>query len=95
MHCVMIPILVCAWKLSTCLVRSLEETPNVVLMPDPQSTDGMGGPMMQAGAPGVSNNGSIESVVRELESLQRNNTDRYVRLRSASALRELSARSDQ
>ena len=37
--------------------------------------------MMQAGAPGVSNNGSIESVVRELESLQRNDASRYVRLR--------------
>jgi hypothetical protein len=55
----------------------------------------MSGPMIQADATGVSNNGSIESVVRELESLQKNDASRYVRLRSASALRELSARSDQ
>jgi HEAT repeats len=77
------------------LVRSLEETPNVTLVPDPQSPDVMSGPMIQADATGVSNNGSIESVVRELESLQKNDASRYVRLRSASALRELSARSDQ
>ena len=34
-------------------------------------------------------------VIRELEALQHNDPSRYVRLRSAAALRQLNARNDQ
>jgi HEAT repeat protein len=39
-------------------------------------------------------NDSMESVIRALEEMQRNDPDRYVRLRTAAALRQISARND-
>lgn len=38
---------------------------------------------------------SMENVIRALEDLQRNDSNRYVRLRSAAALRQISAHNDQ
>jgi hypothetical protein len=43
----------------------------------------------------VSNDGSIENVIRELEILQQSDPSSYVRLRSGAALREISSHSDQ
>jgi hypothetical protein len=43
----------------------------------------------------IPDDGSIANVIRTLEDLQRTDPSRYVRLRSASALREISARNDQ
>jgi hypothetical protein len=40
-------------------------------------------------------NGSLENVIRELGDLQRSDPSRYVRMRSAAALREINARRDQ
>jgi hypothetical protein len=79
------------------LVRSLEEAQTEPMMPAmPQAPAAMpGGSMMQASGPVITNDGSIENVIRALESLQQNDPSRYVRLRSASALREISSRSDQ
>jgi Putative zinc-finger/HEAT repeats len=54
-----------------------------------------GGNVVPAGAGGDAQSESLASVVRELEVLQHNDPSRYVRLRSAAALRQLSARSDQ
>jgi hypothetical protein len=54
-----------------------------------------GGPMVQASAHTAAADGSIENVIRALEGLQRNDPSRYVRVRSAAALREISARSEQ
>jgi HEAT repeat protein len=39
--------------------------------------------------------GSLESVIRTLGDLQHHDPSRYVRLRSAAALRQISARSEQ
>jgi HEAT repeats/Putative zinc-finger len=78
------------------LVRSLEEAPAQSLVPPPpQEPEMPSGPMMQAGTIAVPNDGSIANVIRTLESLQQNDPSRYVRLRSAAALREISSRSDQ
>jgi len=78
------------------LVRSLEqaERESQIILPVP-ANDMPSEPMFQAGAhAATSGNGSIEAVVRTLEDLQHNDPSRYVRLRSAAALREISARND-
>jgi hypothetical protein len=78
------------------LVRSLEEAQREPLEPLPQQAPEMpGGPMVQASAHTAAADGSIENVIRALEGLQRNDPSRYVRVRSAAALREISARSEQ
>jgi hypothetical protein len=78
------------------LVRSLEQAPRESLAPLPvQAPQMAGGPMIQASTHPAPLDGSIESVIRALEGLQRNDPSRYVRLRSAAALREISARSEQ
>jgi hypothetical protein len=77
------------------LVRSLEEAqrePLEQLQPQPQEMPGE--PMVQASTRAAADDGSIESVIRALEGLQRNDPSRYVRVRSAAALREISARSE-
>jgi hypothetical protein len=51
--------------------------------------------MIQATGRPAARDGSMEKVIQELESLQHNDPSRYVRLRSASALREIAARNDQ
>lgn len=78
------------------LVRSLEQAPRESLAPLPVQAPAMaGGPMIQASAHPAPVDGSIESVIRALEGLQRSDPSRYVRVRSAAALREISARNDQ
>jgi len=78
------------------LVRSLEEAPNQAFMPLPLKKPEMAsGPLLQAGARSDAGDGSIENVIRTLEDLQRNDPSRYVRLRSAAALHEISVRNDQ
>jgi hypothetical protein len=79
------------------LVRSLEESHRESLAPLPsEAPESFGGPAIQARTSGrVSADGSIENVIRALEGLQHNDPNRYVRLRSAAALREISARNDQ
>jgi HEAT repeat protein len=78
------------------LVRSLEEaqTEMPAVLP-PQTPDMVGGPVVQANVLAAASDGSIGSVIRALEELQHSDPSRYVRLRSAAALREISARSDQ
>lgn len=75
------------------LVRSLEAGQQNM----PQMTIALpelsAGAMVQAGPPAV--DGSLENVIRALGDLQRNDPSRYVRLRSAAALREISTRNDQ
>jgi hypothetical protein len=51
--------------------------------------------MMQPVTGEEASDASWAGVVRELEALQRSDPSRYVRLRSAAALRQLSARNDQ
>jgi HEAT repeats len=77
------------------LVRSLEQAPNDTVINAPTPGFQMPSkPMMQtAGNSGAS--GSVEYVIQALQSLQRNDPSRYVRLRSAAALRQISARNDQ
>jgi len=79
------------------LVRSLEAAQRESMTPlTPAQTPGMaGGPMIQASTRTAAADGSIENVIRALGELQRNDPSRYVRLRSAAALREISARNDQ
>lgn len=50
---------------------------------------------MVPGSRGGDSQESLVSVIRELEILQHNDPSRYVRLRSAAALRQLSERNDQ
>jgi hypothetical protein len=80
------------------LVRSLEaaqqEQQNMEQIPTPLPELRTGG-IMQAGAVTASPNGSLENMIRTLGDLQRNDPSRYVRMRSAAALREISARDDQ
>jgi hypothetical protein len=77
------------------LVRSLESAqPDLATpMPPPEVPEMSHGNLVQAGV--VGNDGSLASVIRALEDLQRSDPSRYVRLRSAAALREISARNDQ
>jgi hypothetical protein len=51
-------------------------------------------PMIQADARPRANDTSMDKVIHELENLQHSDPSRYVRLRSASALREIAARND-
>jgi hypothetical protein len=50
--------------------------------------------MLQAGSV-AETDGSLENVIRVLGDLQHNDPSRYVRMRSAAALRQISARDDQ
>jgi hypothetical protein len=78
------------------LVHSLEEAPGNSMPPLPaQAPEVAAGPMVRASAHTTLGDGSVQSVIRTLEDLQHNDPSRYVRLRSAAALREVSARSDQ
>jgi len=77
------------------LVRSLEQAPHEAIVPPPASLDTPSAAIIQADTHVAASNGSIENVIRTLEDLQRSDPSRYVRLRSASALREISARNDQ
>lgn len=51
--------------------------------------------VVPASAGGDAQDASLDSVIRELEVLQHRDPSRYVRLRSAAALRQFSARGDQ
>jgi putative zinc finger protein len=78
------------------LVRALENADHSsmlsVLPSDAQQLPG--GQIIRASGT-TSDDGSLQSVLRALEDLQRNDPSRYVRLRSAAALREISERKDQ
>jgi len=76
-------------------VRSLEQAPSESLMPPPVNPPAAAGMMQARGPGGPATEGSIENVLQELDNLQHNDPSRYVRLRSAAALREINARSDQ
>jgi len=79
------------------LVSSLEKPEvrgaEVVAMPG-MSVAGDGN-MMPAMARHEASDSSLASVIRELATLQHNDPSQYVRMRSAAALRQLSARGDQ
>jgi hypothetical protein len=75
--------------------QSQPQMPPAGLPPVPEMT---AAPMVQASTAthtSADNGGSIDDVIRALETLQHNDPSRYVRLRSAAALREISARNDQ
>jgi hypothetical protein len=74
------------------LVISLEQSraSDVVEMDSPDQRVGM----VPAAVPGGSNN-SLDSVIRALEELQRNDPNRYVRMRSAAALRQITSSDEQ
>jgi hypothetical protein len=75
------------------LVRSLEaQQQEIAQMPAlPELSPGN---MLQAGSM-AETDGSLENVIRVLGDLQHNDPSRYVRMRSAAALRQISARDDQ
>jgi hypothetical protein len=83
------------------LVRSLQEAQQQdaahMAMALPELSAGSMSNMVQAGNANVPalSNGSLQNVIRALNDLQRNDPSRYVRLRSAAALREINARDDQ
>jgi hypothetical protein len=78
------------------LVRALEQTPSESLLPPPaRNPEAPPQPMIRASTRPVAADGSIANVIRALENLQHNDPSRYVRLRSAAALREISTRKDQ
>lgn len=79
------------------LVGSLEKPQEGGGMPIVMPTmPSMGDPgMVQQAAATDAANASMASVIRELEALQHSDPSRYVRLRSAAALRQLNARNDQ
>jgi len=79
------------------LVRSLETAPRDVVRPAPPPALPVlsGAQTVPEGSANTPVDGSLESVIRALEDLRRNDPSRYVRLRSAAALREISVRSDQ
>jgi len=69
------------------LVRSLEG----------DSQDGTGSPseLPSAEVSSLSSDSSVDRVVRALEDLERSDPNRYVRLRSAAALRQIGTRDVQ
>lgn len=71
-------------SLETLVAPSLAESPLI--------TSGDMHRASNANAPAVD---SMENVIRALEDLQRNDPNRYVRLRSSAALRQISTRNDQ
>lgn len=78
------------------LVRSLDNTHVEVLTPAPEPAR----PIMPAShlpsaAGQLSTDESLTNVIRALEDLQSSDPSRYVRLRSAAALREINARNEQ
>jgi len=79
------------------LVRSLEaaQRESLARLSPPQTPEMVGVPVIQTSTSAAGADGSIENVIRTLEELQRDDPSRYVRLRSAAALREISARNDQ
>jgi len=77
------------------LVRSLEQAPHESIVTPQPGPDTVSEGMMQAVSQITASDGSTDNVIRALENLQRNDPSRYVRLRSASALRQISAKSDQ
>jgi hypothetical protein len=79
------------------LVRSLE-TPDQSVMPLPPTPPAEAPstpPVIRTGARTNAVDVETQKLVRELEILQQSDPSRYVRLRSASALREISARNEQ
>ncbi|HXY00115.1 MAG TPA: zf-HC2 domain-containing protein [Candidatus Limnocylindrales bacterium] len=79
------------------LVRSLETAPHdsMPTMPSSVMPALPSEAIIQAGSARAPADASMERVIRALEDLQRSDSSRYVRLRSAAALREISVRSDQ
>jgi hypothetical protein len=77
------------------LVRSLEQAPHESVVNPLPGGDTPSAGMIQAGTHVNRTDGSMQNVIRALENLQRSDPSRYVRLRSASALREISVRNDQ
>jgi len=79
------------------LVSSLEkpEVRGAEVVAMPGMTVAGDGNMMPAMAGHEASGSSLASVIRELETLQYSDPSQYVRMRSASALRQLSARGDQ
>jgi HEAT repeats/Putative zinc-finger len=83
------------------LIRALEQAQGESQMlpsglPHPQEMPAA--PIMQASTSahaGAEDSGSIQDVIRALQTLEHNDPSRYVRLRSAAALHEISARNDQ
>lgn len=79
------------------LVHSIENAPHDVIpaMPSADLLELPNGQVVQAGGVNTPGDGSFRGVIRALEDLQRSDPSRYVRLRSAAALREISVRNDQ
>jgi HEAT repeats len=79
------------------LVRSLEterpETIATVVLPEDGTMAPENLPVVAVGT--ASGEASLTSVIRALEDLQHSDPSRYVRLRSAAALRQINARNDQ
>lgn len=77
------------------LVRSLDAEPHDMAHMPTVLPELHAGNMVQTGEASSVPEGSLESVIRALGELQRHDPNRYVRLRSAAALREINARNDQ
>jgi len=78
------------------LVSSLDKSGEVTGLPMVMPTMPAGQTQMVQPVTGEdASDASWGGVIRELETLQHNDPSRYVRLRSAAALRQLSARNDQ
>jgi len=77
------------------LIRSLEQTPSDTVVSAAPVGELPSGSMVQTSARPAAGDGSIDTVIRALDNLQHNDPSRYVRLRSAAALREINARNDQ
>jgi hypothetical protein len=80
------------------LVNSLESEKPETLAPlvaivDPTSSSGKAS--MATATNATNSDQSLENVVRALEDLQKSDPSRYVRLRSAAALRQINERNDQ
>jgi hypothetical protein len=78
------------------LVRALEAQNQTVLpLRSDVPPEMPAAPMIRARANATAANAEMEKLTRELEILQHNDPSRYVRLRSASALREIGVHRDQ
>ena len=78
------------------LVRSLEMLPTAEITDLPRGSAAMAhNGIVPASTHGADYDDSTATVIRALEDLQHSDPNRYVRLRSASALRQISARNEQ
>jgi len=77
------------------LVHSIGAQDDTLVVTDPGDFSGLPSRKAVRGSGGALDDDSMQNVIRALEEMQHKDPSRYVRMRSAAALREISARNEQ